>query len=506
MTSYTLSKAGPDKTRADVVVIGVARGAKGALEAAPGGEPVAEAYARKFAPMLSSMGFGGKPGEVLRVPTAGAIKAPQLLVIGLGELSALTTEKVRRAAGVAARNVGNAASVALALPATDAAHVRAVAEGFALGSYTFNSYKSGAKDGSIAEVAILSEAARRQEAIDALARAEVVSAMVAQTRDWVNLPPNDLTPPVFADAVVEFGKSRTPGRKKPKVTVEVLDEKALTELGCGGILAVGTGSAHPPRLVKLTWKPAKPVARIALVGKGITYDSGGLSIKPGGSMATMKMDMAGAATVVTAIQAIAELDLPVSVVAYAPMAENMLSGTAYRPGDIVTTYSGKTVEVTNTDAEGRMILCDAISLAAEQKVDAIIDVATLTGACMVALGDRISGIFGDDGTVGDLLAAAEVTGEMFWQLPIPESTREAVTTSSKVADLYQTEIARWGGALFAAAFLEQFTAGVPWSHLDIAGPAYNDGGPWGHVPSGGTGAAVSTLVEYAARLADQPQG
>ncbi|MDX6232458.1 MAG: leucyl aminopeptidase [Nocardioidaceae bacterium] len=502
MTTYTLRKGSPAKTRTDLVVIGVAKTSKGDLVACPGAEDVASEYGRKFKPMLSSMGFRGEPGEVLRVPTGGTIKAGQLLAVGLGDRDGLTLERVRRAAGVAARNIGNAASVALALPAHDAEHVRAVADGFLLGSYTFKQYKSHSDESSVADVSVLSDAARRQDAITALETAETVASLVKRARDWVNTPPNDLTPELFADGVVALGKERG-GRSKPKVGIEVLGPEELADLGCGGILGVGLGSANPPRLVKLTWAPEDARAKVAFVGKGITYDSGGLTIKPGNSMATMKYDMGGAAAVIAATFAIAALELPVAVTTYAPMAENMVSGSAMRPGDVLTMSNGKTVEVTNTDAEGRLVLADALAIAAEDGPDAIIDVATLTGPCIVALGEKVAGVFGDDETTAAVSAAAETSGELLWRLPIPEETREAVRTESQIADVLQHNWVRWGSALFAAAFLEEFVDGRPWAHLDIAGPAWNTGSPWGHVPSGATGYGISTLVEYVAALADQ---
>jgi leucyl aminopeptidase len=500
VTTYTLRKGSPAKTRTDLVVIGVAKTSKGDLVACPGAEDVAAGYGRKFKPMLSSMGFRGDAGEVLRVPTGGAIQAGQLLVVGVGDREALTLERVRRAAGVASRNVGNAASVSLALPAHDAEHVRAVAEGFLLGGYSFKRYKSRSDDAGVADVSVLSDVARRQDAIAALETAQTVAGVVRQARDWVNTPPNDLTPEKFADGVLAYAKGLG-GRGKSRVAIEVLGPDELAELGCGGIIGVGQGSANPPRLVKLTWAPADPRARLAFVGKGITYDSGGLTIKPGSSMATMKYDMGGAAAVIGAVLAIAALELPVAVTTYAPMAENMLSGAAMRPGDVLTMYNGKTVEVTNTDAEGRLVLADAIAMAAEEAPDAIVDVATLTGPCIVALGEKVAGIFGDDDTTAALTEAARTSGELLWRLPIPDETREAVRTESKIADVLQHNWVRWGSALFAAAFLEEFIGGCPWAHLDIAGPAWNTGGPWGHVPSGATGYGIATLVEYAAALA-----
>lgn len=488
MTTYTLRKASAEKVRTDLVVIGVATGKAGALVAAPGGEPVLAAYGRAFAPLLASLGFTGTFGEIAKVPTNGHINAAQLLVVGLGARAALTPEKVRRAAGIAARNLGNVASVGLALPAPDAAHIRAVVEGFTSGLYRFEAFKSGTRRSGVAEVVVLSDVARRADAIAALRLATLLGDVTSQARDWVNTPPNALVPMQFA---AEIRKAT----EKSAVEFELVTAAQLKKLGCGGIVGVGMGSENPPCLVKLTWKPPGATGSVALVGKGITYDSGGLTIKPGGSMAHMKSDMAGAAAVVAAVRAIADLEIPVAVTAYLPLAENMISGTAMRPGDVLTSLSGRTIEVFNTDAEGRLVLADALTMAVRDQPDVILNVATLTGPCVVALGDRIAGLFGDAGTVAEVEATAARTGELFWHLPIPDEQRASVRTASKVADLLQHDWVRWGSALYAAAFLEVFVDDVAWAHFDIAGPAWNAGGPWGHVPSGATGFSISTLVE-----------
>ncbi len=496
MTTYTLRKGAPDKTRTDAVVVGVVKGAKG-LEVAPGGEGVAGAYGRKLDPLLSTIGFKAKAGEVAKVPTQGMLRAPVLILVGLGDKDALTTEAVRRAAGVAARTVANAATVALALPAGDAEHVRAVAEGYLLGSYRFTAYKSAPSEEGPSEVVLLTDRARDKEATAALATARTVSAARALARDWVNTPAGDLTPVAFTDAVSAAVKER----KDRKVRIEVLDDRQLLDGGYGGIIGVGQGSANPPRLVTLTYKPRGAKTRLALVGKGITYDSGGLSIKPGPSMTTMKCDMSGAAAVAAATLAIAELGLPVAVTTFLPMAENMLSGSAMRPGDVLTMYGGRTVEVLNTDAEGRLVMADALVKATERKPDVIVDVATLTGACVVALGDRIAGVMGnDEALVTQAQAAGARVGEALWPLPVAEEMTEKVRTNSKVADLAQHNSERWGGALYAAAFLQEFVGDHRWAHLDIAGPAFNERGPWGYTSSGGTGFGVSTLVELARDL------
>lgn len=498
VTTYTLRSASPAKTKADVVIIGVTKGAKGP-DPAPGAEDVKDAYGRKFQPLLASLGVTGKAGETVKIPTGGAINSPVLLLVGLGDAKKLDAPAVRRAAGVAARAVSNAASVAISLPADSPEQIRAVTEGFLLGGYTFTDFKRDSKPepDTASEVVVLSPVARQQQSTDAFDRAQLFAAAQIATREWVNLPANALNPPVFADAVVEQHAALTKGRGAPKIDIEVWDEERLAADGCGGILGVGGGSATPPRMVKLTWAPAGAKEHVALVGKGVTYDSGGYSIKPAASMITMKEDMAGAASVIQAVFLAAKLNLPVKVTAWAPMAENMISGAAMRPGDVLTIRGGTTVEVTNTDAEGRLIMADALVMAAEEKPDVIVDIATLTGAMVVALGEKVAGVIGTDDAVAQVQAAAEVAGEALWHMPIPEEMSKRVT-SSKVADIAQSDGVRWGGGLFAAAFLREFTDGLPWAHLDIAGPGFNTGAAHGHTTPGGTGFGVATLVEFVA--------
>ena len=496
VTSYALRSASPAKSRADAVVVGVVSSSSGPT-LAPGGEDVAKAYGRKLAPLLSALGVTGKAGEVVKVPTSGAISSSLLVLVGLGDNP--DDKAVRSGAGAAARAVTNAASVALALPSSSPSLVRAATEGYLLGSYTFTTYKTSSSSKVAGEVIVLSGLARKKDTIAAFEEAQVIAAAVARTRDLVNTAPNDLRPPSFADQVAATVKARGRGGN---VKIEVLDEKQLAELGCGGLLGVGSASDAPPRLVTLTYEPKGAKRHLALVGKGITFDSGGLSIKPAASMHEMKSDMAGAAAVINATFAIADLGLPVKVTAYAALAENMLGGSAMRPGDVITIRGGTTVEIMNTDAEGRLVLADALVLATEQKPDTILDVATLTGAMVVALGDKVSGVMGSDEVVSDVLAASTAGGEDFWHMPIPEQMVERVH-STKIADLSQHDWIRWGGGLFAAAFLREFTAGLPWAHLDIAGPSFNSGGPAGHLSSGGTGVAVATLVEFARAFAEE---
>lgn len=500
MTTYSLRSASPAKTRADAVVVGVVAGEKGPrlCEAA---DEVSKAYGRKLRPFLSTMGVSGKAGEAVRTPTRGEVNAPLLVFVGLGD-DPTDTVAVRRAAGVAARSVPNAASVALALPSETPELVAAVVEGHRLGGYTFTTYKSAKSETTEpADVVVLSAIARRAEAVEALERAEVIADAVVLCRDWVNTPPQDCTPPLLAELVRTAHKEVTKGRGAPKLKLEVFDHEQLADMGCGGILSVGDSSASPSRLVRLTWAPKDAVAHLALVGKGVTFDSGGLTIKPSSSMQNMKGDMAGAASVVVATFAIARLGLPLKVTAIAPMAENMVSATSTRPGDVITMRNGTTVEIANTDAEGRMLLGDALSLAVDEKPDIVVDIATLTGHMQLALGDKVGAVMGTDDQVSAVLAAGVAAGEQQWPMPIPEEMSERIT-SSKVADLLQHDWVRWGGGLYAAAFLREFTGGLPWAHLDIAGKEINTGGPYGHVPSGATGFGVTTLVELARALVD----
>jgi leucyl aminopeptidase len=494
VTTYHLRGASPAKTRADAVVVGAWKTRQG-VALADGAEDVASALGRSLRPLLSTLGFLGKPGEVARVPTAGKLATPLLVLVGLGERPrdrAAELLAVRRAAGVAARSTANAASVALALPAGDPSLVRNVLEGYLLGGYAFSRYRSTSPDQRAGTVSVLSSVARRQEATSAFEEAQVVARAVHGVRDWVNTPAGDLTPPLFAAEIAKATKG-TP------VKATVLDEAKLAELGCGGLLGVGGGSSAPPRLVELRYSPADAVAHLALVGKGITFDSGGLSIKTAAGMETMKCDMAGAATVTQATLAIARLGLPVRVTAYACLAENMVSGSSMRPGDVLTIYGGTTVEVLNTDAEGRLVLADGLVRAVEQEPDVIIDVATLTGHMMTALGGRVGAVFGSDEVVESLVEAGRESGERHWPMPMPQDVVDRVH-ASQIADLAQHDWIRWGGGLFAAAFLREFTGQRPWGHLDIAGPGFHKGAAAGDWTTGGTAFGLTTLVDYARGL------
>lgn len=495
MTTISLRKAAAHKTRTDALLVGVVKSGE-QVAVAPGGEDVASAFGRSFQATLKALGVKATAGEVTKIPGNGSVKAPVVVLVGLGDADDVTPDALRRGVGAGVRALSGNRSVTTAVPADDAEQVRAVAEGIVLGGYSFTRYRSDDETTKTPdEAVILTGLARNKVALAAVETATTIGRAVNAARDLVNMPASDLNPVTFAEHVMSQVKGT-------KVKVSVSDETALERGGYGGILGVGRGSSTPPRLVTLTYRPRGAKKHIALVGKGITFDSGGLSIKPSTSMTTMKCDMSGAAAVVTATLAIAELGLPIQVTTYASLAENMPSGTATRPGDILTMYGGKTVEVLNTDAEGRLVLADALTTASELGPDLIVDVATLTGACAMALGSRTSGIMANrDELLDGLRDTATTAGENMWPLPIPDEMREKVR-SSKVADLAQHNPDRLGGALYAAAFLREFVGdGIDWAHLDIAGTAFNDSGPWGYTPHGGTGVAVRTLVQLATERA-----
>ena len=483
--------------RVDVLVLGLAEsGLRGLPEAA------ARSYEKRFGTgvtaMAESLGAGTKAGETRTLP-AGE-DGVRLLVVGLGE-GEPSAEDLRRAAGTGVREAAALAgtgtlSVAVAFGTTVVEELEAVAEGALLGSYRYAPITASReqKPAAVSSVTVVHAGATRSESgAEVSAVAPVVAAAVLNAREWVNVPPNLLYPETFAAEARALVKDA-------KISVDVLDEAALAKGGYGGLLAVGGGSSRPPRLVRLSYRPRGATRHLALVGKGITFDAGGLNLKPGDSMYTMKCDMAGAAAVLAATHAIARLGLPVQVTAYGALAENLPSDTAYRPSDVLTLYGGTTVENGNSDAEGRLVMADALARSQEDEPDLVVDVATLTGACVVALGDRTAGLMATDDETADLvLDAAEEAGEDFWQLPIPRETRSKL--DSKVADLKSTGGDRYGGALVAAAFLREFVRpGTSWAHLDIAGPAFYDGKPYGYVSPGGTGVAVRTLIALARSL------
>ncbi|MCW2527482.1 MAG: putative cytosol aminopeptidase [Pseudonocardiales bacterium] len=444
---------------------------------------------------LAAARANGRAEEVTKIPTLSHAPVDLIVVVGLGEAKDSTdpayAETVRRSVGAAIRSLAGLADVAIAIGAPDdAALLGAVAEGAALAAYAFHEYKTGEVTAPVRRVRIraVANAANRR----VVHRAEVIGASVATIRDWVNLTPADLYPGSFADRAVALGKEHG-------CTAQVLDEKALARGGFGGILGVGQGSNHPPRLVRLTYKPANAKAKIALVGKGITFDTGGYNIKVPMS-GSMKHDMAGAATVLAAVVAAARLKLPVEVTATAAMAENKVSSTAILPSDVLTIRGGKTVEIDNTDAEGRLVLADAIVRASEDKPDFLVEASTLTGGALVALGQRTAGVMGSDELRGQVVDAGTFAGESIWPMPLLPELRPGL--DSPVADLRNVTGERYGQMLVGGLFLAEFVpAGLEWAHMDIAGPAWNSGGPHGYTPKGGTGYGLRTMLTLLERAA-----
>ncbi len=495
MNSVTLGSRTPASFSGDTLVVGLVRTKDEVALAA--GVDLPKDTAKHLRAAIDALRAKAGLGDVTVVPAVPGVKARKVALVGLGE-TAPGTDQLRRAAGSALRALVGDTTVALALPHTDRGALSAIAEGALSGCYTFTTHKSATPTkGAAAEgvaLTVFSGLGRKDAPKDVLARAEIVARNVAFARDLVNTAPNVLYPQSFADEVAHAAKAST-----GKVTISVLDEKDLAEGGFGGIVGVGQGSSRPPRIVTMTYRPARSrkAPKVALVGKGITFDTGGVCIKPAASMATMKSDMAGAAAVAATVLAAAELEVPVTVTGYLCLAENMPGSNAQRPGDVVTMRNGTTVEILDTDAEGRMVLADGMCLAAEDGPDVILDIATLTGACMVALGPRIYGVMSNDEAIStEVTTAAAATDEPAWPLPLPADLRPGL--DSFVADIAH-KADRWGGALTAGLFLQEFAktsdgAVIPWAHLDIAGPSFNESGPWGHLPKGGTGVGVASML------------
>ncbi|MFN8078845.1 MAG: leucyl aminopeptidase [Kineosporiaceae bacterium] len=519
MATVTLSAKSAATVAADALVVAVASGPDGPRVLGTGLLP--PGLVRRVRSVLEPLGITGTADEVHRLTSDGALAAGLVVLTGVGPLGggrALpSSEALRRAAGAATRSLAGLRTVAFAMP-VDGERLGAVCEGALLGAYAFTRYRStkpgtpsGAKAGGqgaktpVRSVVVLTDQARTRTARDVAQRAQTVADAVRATRDLINTPPSDLYPQTFADAA-------TAAAADLPVKVTVLDERRLARGGYGGLMGVGQGSSRPPRLVRLDYSPAGARAHVALVGKGITFDTGGISLKPPAGMELMKSDMSGAAAVLGTVVAAARLGLPVRVTGWLALAENMPSGTATRPSDVITIRGGTTVEVLNTDAEGRLVLADALVDAVAAKPDLIVDVATLTGAQMVALGKRVSAIMAnDDGLRDRLHRVAEAAGEQFWPMPLPAELRAAM--DSPVADIANMG-EQFGGMLTAGVFLAEFVGGlngpIPWAHLDIAGPAFNAPKPYGYTPVGGTGVAVRTLLalveDVAAHGAGTPNG
>ncbi len=477
----------------EVLVVGFAQSDNGPelLEAAVALEAATKTEINEAIKLLN---FAGKKSEITFLTIKSGI-----LCVGLGKISKtqpLEMETLRRAAAVAARSLVGKKSALFALPTQTTVAAQAVAVGVELGAYTFTEFKTKNEKNneSLKQANILVQDLFINKA--SFEEAQIIAESVKNVRNLVNTPPSHMYPETFANYVKKSFK------KNSKLTLEVLDERALKRQGYGAIIGVGQGSINPPRFIRLAYKSRGAKFHLALVGKGITFDTGGISLKPPASMHTMKCDMAGAATVIEALRAIMNLDLKINVTAYAALAENMPSASAQRPSDVVTTYGGKTIEVLNTDAEGRLVLADALARAQEDKPDLIIDLATLTGAATVALGSRTAGIMSNKDEARDqVFASAKETGESMWPMQIPEESRTIL--DSKTADIANVGFTPnpAGGMMVGAAFLNEFVdEKTPWVHIDIAPPAFNEGAPYGYNGFGGTGVGVRTLVHLAQKL------
>lgn len=443
---------------------------------------------------LKALQISGAAEATNRIPLANSIVG----FIGIGqEIS--ETAKAREIGGAIGRAFSDQKTIVINLPLKNAELAQALLEGIAIVQYEYNRYKSTeGKPLNLRNVVVVGNFTLTKSQIE---RVKIIGETLNATRDLVNSPANDLYPSNLAETIKQQSKI-------PNVKVEVWDEKRLAKEKCNGILAVGQGSVRPPRLVKITYTPARAKAKLALVGKGITFDTGGISLKPSTGILGMKYDMAGAATVAQAAFAIAKLKLPVAVTAYMCVAENMPSGSATRPNDVVTFRNGKTVEITNTDAEGRLVLADGLILASESKPDLIVDVATLTGAARVALGNRYTGLMGDERSVDLVKAAAADAGELVWHMPLPTELLELI--KSDIADLMNSRVGNpAGGMLVGGLFLQEFIGlgkdkeRLPWAHLDFATAANNDLAPYGYTVKGATGAMVRTLISVAEQLASK---
>ncbi|WP_026929201.1 leucyl aminopeptidase [Glycomyces tenuis] len=465
--------------RADVIVVGVHEGEEAPIIPASA-SGVDAAFGGRLAHALAALDNTGSASSLTRLPAPVELAAKLVFAVGLGDPAELDDETLRRAAGTAVRAAFGHGSVAIAFEGDP----EATATGAALGAYKFEGYKTDGNGDAPPESITVYGATE-----EAVRRATILAESVALVKDWSDTPANLLRPPTFAVEIERAAAEAGAG-----IEVEILDADALSAGGYGGVLAVGGGSAAAPRLVRLSYRHEDASKHVALVGKGITFDSGGLSIKPTAGMWDMKGDMAGAAAVVGATLAAARLGLEVNVTCTVALAENMLSGSSYRPSDVITIRNGKTVEVLNTDAEGRLVLADALSRAIEDEPDAIYDVATLTGGQVVALGHRTMGLMGTDAETERVRRIGEEVGERGWPMPFPEDVVKLM--ESPIADVSQcaTGLKRDAHMIQGGIFLSHFVPEeVPWAHLDIAGPAGSDS-TYGYIAKGATGVPVRTLV------------
>lgn len=485
LPEITASTANPAELDVDVLVVGLASSGEGSQIATSG---LTAELADALLDAATAVGADSDRNSTCRIPAPPGFACTSIVLTGLGA-GTPSANDLREVAGYAAQSIQKVSRVAYALPTTTSDDVLAVAEGALIGSHR------------IQKTQVLGEAAASLQTITVFGQASPTDLNLARiraeaiwrVRDLVALPPNVLQPQSFVERVSAMASSLD-------ISIEVLDEAALRDQGYGGLTAVGQGSTHPPRMMILRWSPPSATRHIALVGKGITFDSGGLSLKPANSMVGMKYDMTGAAVVSAVVLASAASATSTAVTAWVCLAENMPSGSASRPNDVITIKNGTTVEILNTDAEGRLVLADGLSAASVENPDLIIDVATLTGAARVALGERYAGLMGSEGAVSEVQEAAKNAGELVWPMPLPEELRSLLKTD--VADIANAKPGNTlGGMLVAGLFLREFIGvdsdgnRLPWAHLDIAGPAENSSGPWGYTPKGPTGALTRTLLE-----------
>lgn len=477
----------------DALVVNLFEGVK-----SPGGATgaVDKALGGLISELIEREGFEGKIGQVMSVRSRGAIPARTVLVAGLGESGKFDTTAVRKASAAAARKARDIRASRLATILHGAgiggmavrASAQATVEGAIIGTYRFTAYKSKPEGHDIAELLVVDhDAAKAADAKAGAERGRISGEAVNRARDLINAPANEVTPTYLADWAQELAREKG-------LQVTVLDREDVIKLGMGAYASVGMGSAQPPKFIALRYTPESPSAKtFAIIGKGVTFDSGGLSIKDAGSMATMKDDMSGAAAVLATMRAVTEIRPAANVIAIVAATENMPGGRATRPGDVVRAMNGKTIEVENTDAEGRLTLADAVAYAVKERADEIVDLATLTGACVVALGRGMSGLFCNNKDLEDrLLACAKASGDLLWPMPLFDDYFEQI--KSDVADMKNTG-GREAGAITGALLIREFAEGKPWAHLDIAGPAYMDKDN-GLVDKGGAGAGVRLLIEY----------
>ena len=448
--------------------------------------------------------FKGKQGEELILYRMSDLKAERVVFLGVGPEAELTLERLRQAAGKGTARAQHAAPGTAVLAVPDIAKgdpprreatLTAVAEGALLSNHRQNRYQSEPEVQPLKSIRLHTDAAMTKKAAPLLKRVEAVCRGTLQARDWINQPANEKRPDQLAETMARAAREH--GLK-----TTILDEKKLAALGMGNLLAVGGGSAHPPRLLIVEYRPPKTKGTIALVGKGVTFDAGGLNLKPTGSIEQMKVDMAGAAAVAASVIAMAQIGSRQRVVGVMPLVENMVSGSAFRPGDIVRAVNGRTIEIGNTDAEGRLILADALAYTAKTyRPRVMIDMATLTGACVVALGEKMAGLFSPDDPLRGLIEkAGQEVHERCWPMPLPEDYRELL--KSDLADMRNIGPHRWGGAIVAALFLSEFVEKTRWAHIDIAGPAHHKkGGPYHQ--SGATGFGVRLLCRIVAALQEE---